>query len=303
MNQRQADGLLILVTVFWGSSYLFMKMGLSGMNAFHLIAWRFAIAFLLTGIIFSKKLFRSDWQTLRYGALLGALLLGVFSTLMWGIRTTSAAKAGFLVSLTIVFVPLISSVILRKKIGKMIACSLLLAIGGIFLLTFHGLTLTFSSGDSWCVAAAFFNACYIIAADRFTKRSDTITLGIWQLGFTAAFAAILMLIFEPSQWPEGESSWIAVLGLGILCSAVGYTLQSVAQGHTTSVHAGLIFALEPVFAAGFALLFAGENLSVSGWLGASLILLSVLVSEWHPNGGKTVRQVLLRQSRSIIQKH
>ncbi|WP_422108710.1 EamA family transporter [Anoxybacillus flavithermus] len=48
---------------------------------------------------------------------------------------------------------------------------------------------------------------------------------------------------------------------------------------TTATHAGLIFSLEPVFAALFGYLFLGEVLSVKGYIGAALVLFGILYAE------------------------
>lgn len=53
----------------------------------------------------------------------------------------------------------------------------------------------------------------------------------------------------------------------------------IAQQYTTPTHTGLIFSLEPVFSAGFAFVFTGETLTGKGYLGATLILVSVLIAE------------------------
>jgi drug/metabolite transporter (DMT)-like permease len=41
----------------------------------------------------------------------------------------------------------------------------------------------------------------------------------------------------------------------------------------------MIYALEPAFAAGFAILW-GETIPARGWMGGGLIVLGALVSEW-----------------------
>ena len=68
-----------------------------------------------------------------------------------------------------------------------------------------------------------------------------------------------------------------MLGLALVCSAFGFVMQPVAQRCTTPEHTGLLFALEPVFSALFAFVFLHELLSAKGWLGAALVLFSVLL--------------------------
>lgn len=102
MKPLKAELMLIVVTMFWGSSYIFMKMGLDTLGEFNLIALRFGLAFVLAAILFHKRLRRIDLRTLKYGALLGFLLLGVFTCITFGLKTTTTSNAGFLVALTVI---------------------------------------------------------------------------------------------------------------------------------------------------------------------------------------------------------
>ena len=54
-TQLKANFIMLIVTLFWGSSYLFMKMGLESIQGFNLVALRFGIAFILAGIVFYKR--------------------------------------------------------------------------------------------------------------------------------------------------------------------------------------------------------------------------------------------------------
>jgi drug/metabolite transporter (DMT)-like permease len=53
----------------------------------------------------------------------------------------------------------------------------------------------------------------------------------------------------------------------------------VQQQYTSATHVGLIFTLEPVFSAAVAFFFAGERLLPRGYLGAALMLLSLVLME------------------------
>lgn len=115
MKPLKAELLLMAVTLFWGSSYLFMKMGLGTLGEFNLIALRFGLAFVLAALLFRRRLRSIDARALKYGALLGFLLLGVFTCITFGLKTTTTSNAGFLVALTVVFVPMLEVLVFRKK--------------------------------------------------------------------------------------------------------------------------------------------------------------------------------------------
>jgi len=79
--------------------------------------------------------------------------------------------------------------------------------------------------------------------------------------------------------PGNAMLWGAILALSILCTAVGYIVQADAQQYTSATHAGLIFSLEPVFSAVLGYAFLGELLSLKGYIGAGILLVSVLIAE------------------------
>ena len=275
--QSKADLALLMCTLFWGSSYLFMQMGLKDLETYNLIGVRFGIAFLLAAACFHRRLLSTNRKTILHAFILGAILFGVFATVTSGVKTTTASQAGFLVSLTVIFVPILS-IVLRNKPQKRVFIGAGLAMVGIGLLTLSS-ELQISQGDLLCIAAALFYATHIIVTGRLASQSDTIQLGIYQLGFTALFGILFSILFETPTLPHTPQSWLAVLSLSILCSAIGFVVQTVAQKYTTPAHTGVIFSLEPVFAALFAFLLTGETLTLRGYIGAGLVLLSVLIAE------------------------
>jgi drug/metabolite transporter (DMT)-like permease len=76
-------------------------------------------------------------------------------------------------------------------------------------------------------------------------------------------------------------TWLgAVAYTAVFSLAMGYTLQIWAQRHTPPSDAALILSLESVFAAISGWIVLGERLTPVQVLGAGLIFLAVLVSQW-----------------------
>lgn len=279
-TQSKADFMMLIVTMLWGSSYLFMKMGLDSLQAFNLIALRFGIAFILAGLIFYKRLIRIDFKTFLYGFMLGTILFLVISVVTIGLKFTTISNTGFLFSLSVIFVPLLLALFFKIKPEKKVIYGVTIAFIGIALLTLNG-ELKINSGDYLIILGAIFYAIQIIVTDKLTKNVDSITLGIIQLGVTGAWGLLFSLFVEKPHLPSTTESWIAIMALSILCSAIGFIGQAVAQKHTTATHTGLIFSMEPVFAAIFAFIFVGETLPGKGYIGAILILVGVLAAEFN----------------------
>ena len=66
LSQGQADILIAIVAMTWGSSYLMMKIGLTGMTPFSIIALRFCIAFITVALVFLPKMKQMNLRTLGY---------------------------------------------------------------------------------------------------------------------------------------------------------------------------------------------------------------------------------------------
>lgn len=277
MTQRKANLLLMSVSMTWGTSYLFMKMGISGIGTFNFIALRFGIAFLITFILFSKKIKHINKRLITQSAILGFILFCLFVPLLQGLKTTTASSAGFLVGTTVAFVPIIQGFIKRKlPESKTIIGIFMVMIGIGFLTLKNGFSVNFGSG--LCLLSAIFNAAYIVVTNYFVKSQDGLKLGIFQFGFAALFGGIFSFVFEKPQLPHTTNGWVAVLGLALICSAYGYVVQSIAQKYTTPENTGFLFALEPVFSAIFAFLILHELFNVEECFGAVLILLSIFIS-------------------------
>ena len=277
-TQLKADFMMLLVTAIWGSSYLFMKMGLGTMEEFNLIALRFGIAFILAGLLFYKRMKKMDVTTAKYAFVLGSLLFLAISCVTIGITYTTVSNAGFSFGLAVIFVPILLTIIYRKKPETKIILAALFSITGIGLMTLSK-NLSINLGDLLCIIGAWLYALYIILTDKLTRHVDSISLGILQLGFTGAWGIVFSLVLENPHLPNTGEGWTAILALSILCSALGFIGQTVAQNYTTPTHTSLIFSLEPVFAAIFALLFMNEVLELRGYIGAFLVLLGVFTAE------------------------
>jgi drug/metabolite transporter (DMT)-like permease len=277
MTQKQANLILASVSMGWGTSYIFMKLCVDNISPLTIIALRFGIAFIVMLAIFYKKVIRTDVKTLKYSAIVGAVLASIFIALLYGMKNTTASSAGFLTSTTVILVPILQTFITRKLPSKKIFICVLVVTSGLGLLTIRDdFTLAFSS--LFCLIAAFLYAVHIIITNHFAREVNTLQLGIYQLGFAALYGTIGTFIFEIPVLPEGMIHWSAILGLALISSAYGFVMQPIAQKYTTPESTGFLFSLEPIFAAIFAFIFLHENMGLQGYVGALLILAGVFIA-------------------------
>lgn len=277
MTQKQANLILGTVSLAWGASYVFMKLGVDAIQPLTIVALRCGIAFIITAAIFFKKIIRIDAQTLKYAAILGALLSGIFISLLYGVENTTASTAGFLASTTVILVPVLQTFITRKLPSKQTLLGVMIVSVGLALLTI-GDDFSFAIGSLYCLLAALLYATHIIVTNNFARKVDTLQLGIYQLGFSTLYATIGTFLFETPVLPHDTIHWYAILGLALICSAYGFVMQAIAQKYTTPESTGFLFSLEPIFSAIFAFIFLHENMVLQEYLGALFILVGVLLA-------------------------
>ncbi len=100
-----------------------------------------------------------------------------------------------------------------------------------------------------------------------------------QIAVVASLALLAAILFErPIPMPT-PSVLLSAGFLGVVATALVLSLWLMLQPNTTATHAGLIFALEPVFASFFSWIWTGEIVTAAVWSGGSLMILGVLLAE------------------------
>ena len=276
-KQLQANFLIVLVALFWGSTYFLTKMAVAELELFNLTALRFGTAFIITALFFFKRIRNADRTVIKYSIILGVLAVIAVLSMTFGVQYTTASNAGFLISLSVVMIPLISVVVLKKRIKAKLLLSVILATIGIVCLTLNE-QLTINKGDILCILCATSFAVQVLIMERIPKSADSVAIGALQLGITAVVNFILSFFLENFTVPSDLKVWGVIVILGVFCTAFCYIIQIYALKNTSAIQAGIILSLEPVFSAIFAYIFLGELLSKQGYIGAILLFISVILA-------------------------
>ena len=276
-KQLQANFLIVLVALFWGSTYFLTKMAVAELEPFNLTALRFGTAFIITALFFFKRIRKADRVVIKYSIILGVLAVIAVLSMTFGVQYTTASNAGFLISLSVVMIPLISVVVLKKRIRAKLLLSVILATIGIVCLTLNE-QLTINKGDILCILCAASFAVQVLIMERIPKSADSVAIGALQLGITAVVNFILSFFLENFTVPSDLKVWGVIVILGVFCTAFCYIIQIYALKNTSAIQAGIILSLEPVFSAIFAYIFLGELLSKQGYIGAILLFISVILA-------------------------
>lgn len=288
-KQMKADMMLLLVTLGWGVSYLMVDISLEDMGSFTLNANRFLIAFAVVAAFFHRKLKNVSKETLKYSVIIGVLLVFVYIGATFGIQYTTLSNTGFLCGLSVVFTPILSSVVYRKAPEKKLVLVIMMSVTGIALLTLKdNFSVNYDNllGDMLSIMCAVVYAIDLLVTESAVQKEEVnpLQLGIFQLAVTGVLNLVLAFIFEKPHLPTTPRIWTTVLFLAIFCTGVAFVVQTIAQQHTSASHVGVIYSLEMVFAGLIAYIFADDVLTFKSYIGAVLMILSLLIMEINFEG-------------------
>jgi drug/metabolite transporter (DMT)-like permease len=276
---------LLAMTAAWGSTFFLIKDVVTRIPVADLLAVRFAIASLALGAIAAPRL-RMSRPVLVYGSLLG-LLYGSAQILQTaGLAHTAASVSGFVTGLYVVVTPLLTALILRRRIPPVTWLAAILATVGLGVLALRGFALGY--GELLTLLSAVIYAGHIVALGRFSSPQTALGLSVVQL-------IMITLVCGVAAWwptagsgagiqlPTSASDWLIVLYLALVASALTMVLQTWAQAHIEPSRAAVIMAMEPVWAAAFAVTLGGETITGPMVVGGLAIVSAMYLVE-RPRG-------------------
>lgn len=280
MRRTHADLLLLGCAAVWGFAFLFQKSAMAHIGPLLFIGARSLLAALV--------LVPWAWQERRRAAApadpllyrlcaLGAaaFLAGAFLQ-QTGIKTASVTNTGFLTALYVVVTPFVAFVLTRRAIAPSVWGAVALSFAGTWLLgggTLGGL----GYGDALVAISAPFWALYVVVMGLVAplRRPVLFTALLFlAVGVVATAGAVL---WEPVNLEDLRAATVEILYVGVLSTALTYTVFTVAMRATSPTEAMILVSTETVFAAFGGWLVLDERLTPVSALGAAAILAAVLM--------------------------
>jgi drug/metabolite transporter (DMT)-like permease len=275
----QADLALVGITFIWGSTFTIVKRSLAQVSPVFFVAIRFWVAAVILSIAMPGQLKQIPRKAICQGFILSLMLLGGFVFQTLGLRNTNPSYSAFITSLSVLLVPLVGFLLFRHRPRPQTLAGVILATFGLFLMLVHEAELNLKKGDLLTLVCAILFAFHILLLGRFVTISDFKQLALVQIFFTALLCTILVPVLETPFVTWDGGLLFSLFVTGVLATALALFVQTWAQRLTTAYHAALIFSLEPLFAALFAYWILGQVLTSREWLGSTLILAGILISE------------------------
>jgi len=275
LKKREVDLALLLVAALWGSSYLATKVLTAHATVMALLAIRFSISSL--ALVFIWLVTRSvlSKETWALGLPLGSIQALIIYLETSGVTRTSATNVGLIVSLSIIFTPILESLASKKWLPRSFFVATTIAVLGVALLVSDKGLSAPSIGDWLLLGVAIIRSIHVTAMGQLTKGRRYSTIGITLV--QSLVCALIFIVFAGSDTVEAVShfhstQWWGMLYLGVLIGAFSFLLTLWGIRRTSSSRVSLLLGTEPVWAVVIGIMLGGEKLLLIGSFGAVLII-------------------------------
>jgi len=286
-NRQWREGLFwaLLSPVFLGSIPIFAKLAYAaGADVLTVVAFRtlFAAAVLWTAVLlFARRYIRSSTLGILSSLLAGSVN-GLGSLFYYASLNRIDASVGQLVNISyLIFVTILLRLI-GHSISRLTLLRTGLAIFAIYLLTAGGLSMPDWVGAGMMLVAAFTYAFQLVLSQRIMYDVPAPTMTLYAITAMAGVVALPWLLFSPHVAIVPTVGWEAILLMGLATAVSRLTLFLGVQ-KLGSMQTALLGVLEVVVSIVLAILFLGEHLTAVQWLGALILLGSVLLVRYERN--------------------
>ena len=275
---KPQEALLILITMFWGGTFLAVQYAVTLSDPFFFVGLRFATAALAVGLLSIKSLRGLTRLEVKAGVSIGIAIALGYSLQTWGLQTIPSSKSAFITAMYVPLVPLLQWLCLGRMPGLMSWIGVALAfIGLVFLAGPDGNLLQMGQGEIITLIGAVAIAAEIILISAWAGKVDIKRVTVVQLATASLVSFMMMAPAGESVPPFSTGLLVVALGLGIFSAIIQVTMNW-AQRSVSPTRATVIYTGEPVWAGIFGRM-AGERLPAIALLGGACIVLGVLVSE------------------------
>jgi drug/metabolite transporter (DMT)-like permease len=211
---------------------------------------------------------------------LGAVLGLGYITQTYGLLYTSATVSGFITGMYVVFTPVMSWLILRRKIKRNSWLAVALATVGLAMLSLRSWSV--GLGELLTLGCALVSAVYIVGLGEWSTKYEPYGFSALQIATVAVIALVVAAPGGITMPPDITVWWIVGL-TAIFATAVAFLVQTWAQSLVPATNAAVVMTMEPVFAGVFGVFFGGNHLSFQIILGAICVLIAILMIAIKPS--------------------
>jgi len=279
----------ILLGAVWSASFLWIKIAIQEVGPFTLVGYR--VGFGALTVILVSLLTRTTWPRDRstwmtYG-ILGVTSVAIpFVLISWGEKTIDSAVAAILNASVPLFTILLAHFLLRDdRMTFQRMLGLLAGFAGVVVLLSRdlqpGAHNSLLGQAAVILASLFYSASAVFARLKTGHVPGLVRGGAPLLTASLVIWLIIPLVERPIHVPSLPITWVALLWLGVLGSGLALVLWYYLLHEIGPTRTALVSYIFPLGGVILGVIFLREELTWELFLGALLIVASVIVVNWR----------------------
>jgi drug/metabolite transporter (DMT)-like permease len=282
-DRKGALFLTVLAGVLWGTSFPAIKIGLVFVDPYMFVFLRMFLASV--SVLLISALTKNLNVSLAKERLVWYLgLLNGFAYLIQyvGMSFTTASKASLFVNLSAVWVAVLSWVVLRERFSTKKVLGIVSGLVGVLFITtnlnVHELAQGMIMGDGLVLLSGILWSFFIVY-NKIVVDSYNVSQSMpWIfLATTLPLTPFILLSSTPSLLNLPAEAWIAIVYTAVFCWLIPYYLWLKGLKHISPATSTVILLTEVIVAIIISFSFLEEVFAVISGVGASLILLAIVL--------------------------
>ncbi|MEM4733655.1 MAG: DMT family transporter [Candidatus Bathyarchaeia archaeon] len=283
-TRQKAVLFTVLAGFMWGTSFPAIKIGLQYMDAYIFVFLRFLVASLtMLATMLLTRNFSLSFNKKRLLLSLGLLNGTAYLLQYGGMIHTAAAASSLYVNLTVIWVALLSSVAMKEQLSRKKVAGVLVSLIGVVLMTtnldFAALSTATTLSSFLVIGAGFLWAVFIIYNKLLVHESSNLIQSMtWLLVFTMLplLPAVSLSTASISSLPA--VAWLAIIYTAVFCWVIPYYLWLKGLRHISPVTSTVVLLTEIIVATAISMIYLGEAFTVVSGIGASLIIIAIILA-------------------------
>lgn len=272
----------ILAGILWGTSFPVIKAGLTFIDPFAFVFWRFLVAsvvLLVTMLILRKFEFKITKKKLL--VFLGIANAAGYLLQYVGMNYATAAKAALFINLSALWVAILSPKLLGESFSRKKALGVLFGLVGI---VFVSTNLDFSTfgegqllGDFMLICSGVAWALFMIYNKKLIMNSTSASFQsmTWVLVLTLLSIAPFSVLSGSRFFVLTGQAWVVIFYTAIVCWVLPYYLWVEGLKHLFVSTSTILLLSEIVIAVILSILVLKEPVTLLSTIGAFLIVIAI----------------------------
>ncbi len=288
LSPKLAYAALATAGALWGTSFMFGKIALQDMGPAYLVLYRFILASVVLIPFVPRdrpRISRRDVGLL----VLGAFLMGPIMFLLQfeGLDRTTASSAALIVGTIPPMMAIGGFLVDGERPMRLAWIAIGLSAIGVGLLVGGPGTGRTVVGDGLVFISMVASVAWTLLTRRLAHRIGVLTTTAFLFGTGTLFLLPFAVALEGAPpFLLSADGYIAIVALGVICTAVTFWLWNWGFQRTEAARAGVFVNLEPLVGSVLGVTLLGEHLGPFALMGGTLVVgAALMISFGRSNAG------------------